>query len=715
MSLVFVIISIVISTTLFLFIVIQTIVNKKLFAMRDLGKFLPIALTYFFLIGSVTLKNEVTFAMVLDALGASIRSIATFMFNAQLLAAVKTDALLNFAFVYAACIHVYLFFSVIIALFMKYSSNFIKKMRTVCYPEHDVLLDADEDFAYNYNKTYQRFLCWGKLNKEDFKRSNLKAPIYNAYFNKKTLIHYLKFAKNRVNFISTTKDDTMTLKRLSIFANAYSEMPHLFKKVYFYVCASNENIDLYTSVIDISEFRNHIILFSRYSNFANKFISEHPITELFTEEHLDYSKACLRDNVRLTNVFLGFGKYNQEILDQVLIHTNLFKVDSKTNKFVPYRVKTHIFDVKDIVVDQSADSNAGLLMSNSDAPHFEIIKHERINVFNQSFLKSIDEIVNENISREIKDCYAFFVSCGSDPINIETALELKDKYSHLVNKMIIYCRVKSLTSVPLYRVDNDQVKEKYRGIVFIGETSSIDNHDIIVNRSLESFAINKNIKYLQRTNAVSKSEALELWMNLPSIKRYNNSSVYINLKFKLQLMGLDFCPKNDKGISKDQFIKKYLGGIENYKEEFERLLKYDYQDYYVMSPVNNPRNLLALAEHDRWNSYFLSYGYKRMPLEQIKYDYDLANDKIIVKKDDIITKVHACICDAESLDEYHKYNATQLKKLSDKLNKEYPDKHIDLTKNPSYQSLVDTFYYDYDSVDEIYEVLEENGFSIVER
>lgn len=708
MTTAFIIISIVISSCLLLFIVAETIVNKKPFTMRDLGKFLPIALDYFFLTASVTIADNLTFSGIASTLGASIRYLASISFDPTLLAAAKENVLLNFAFIFAVTIHIYLFFSVIISLFMKYSTNFIKRVRITFAKEHDVLLDADEAFAFRYGTTFKHYLCWGKMNKEQFKQSNIKAPILNAFFNQKSLIHYVKFAKNRVNFISTTLDEQVTLNRLSVFANAYNQKPHYFKNVFFYVCASNENLDLYTSVLDVSDFKNHIILYSRYTNLAQKFISEHPISEIFSSEEIDYSKACLKDEASLTNFVLGFGNYNQEVLNQVLIHTNLFKVDSKTNKYVPYQVDTHLFDIKDIIVDQSADSNVGILISKKEAPHYKIFKHDKMNVFNQNFLDDIDRIINKDFSKEKKACYAFYVACGSDAVNVETALDLKDRYSHKVHKMIIYCRVKSTNSVPLYRVNNASVREKYQGIIFVGESFTIDNHDVIVNRSLESLAINKNIKYLQRTHKVSSTEALERWMNLPSIKRYNNSSVYLDLRFKLQLMGLDYCKKTDKGISKEQFVKKYLGNIDNYQAEFERLLKYDYDDYYVISPVNNPRNLLAIAEHDRWNTYFESYGFNAMPLDQITYDYDPEKDEIRVKKDNMILKLHACICDIEGLDKYHKYNAEMIKKLGEKYG-------VDLTKNPSFPSLTDTFYYDYDSFDEIYDVLEENGYSIIEK
>lgn len=708
MGTVFLIISIVISTCILLFILVETIINKKIFELRDLGKFLPLALDYFFINASILLVNDITFLSIINTLGDAIKSIAIFSFSNELINAAKENALTSFVLIYVAVIHIYLFFSVIISLFMKYSSNFIKRVRLIFVKEHDVLLDADEAFAFRYGTTFKHYLCWGKMDGEQFEKSNIKAPIMNSFFNKKALLSYLKFAKNRINFISTTTDEQIALERLSIFANSYNEKPHLFKNVYFYVCASNENIDLYTTVLDVSKFKNHIILFSPYSNLANVFIDKHPLSEIFSEEEVDYSKGCLKEKTTLTNIVLGFGNYNQEILNQVLIHTNLYKIDNKTNRYIPYRVKTHLFDVKKIVVDQSTNSNVGVLISNKNHPHYEIIKHENMDVFSQSFLKDIDEIIEGNISKEMNDCYAFFVACGNDATNIETALDIKDRYSHKLHKMIIYCRVKSTNSVPLYKVDNEEVKEKYKGIVFVGELFSVDNHDVIVNRSLESLAINKNFKYSRRSSKISSGEALEKWMDLPSIKRYNNSSVYLDLRFKLQMMGFDYCPKNEKGISKDEFIKRYLGNIDNYKEEFNRLLKYEYKDYYVESPINNPRNLLAIAEHDRWITYFLSFGYKVMPLDQITYQYDAEKDKIIVKKDDTVIKLHACLCDIKSLDRYHKYNGEQIKKLGEKYG-------VDLTNNPTYKSLTDTFYYDYDSIDEIYEVLNENGFSIINR
>ena len=712
MSLAFVLIALAISVGLLVFIVFQTIYNKRLFAMRDLGKFLPLAISFFCLAASVTFTEEITFAVVLDTIGSSFRAITMFNYNQAMVTATKDNVLLNVAFILTTSLQVYLFFSVMISLFLKFSANFLKKVKATLSKEHDVILDFNEKFLFNYSRTFKNLLIWTKVRKEEFRDMRTKLPINNAFFDRKSLMHYLRYCKNRVNFISISTDETLIMQRLAVFATAYNENPKLFKNTYFYISASDQSVDLYTEIVDASEFKSHIILYSRYNNFGNKFISEHPVSEFLTEEEIDYKTGCLKDDVSIDTFYIGFGKYNQEILLQELIHTNFFKVNSKTNTFEAYKVQNHLFDIEPIVVDTFSKSPVGLLMKQKEGEHYKIIKHDQIDINASSFFKDIDEIVD--VSKETKNCYVFYVCCGNDATNIEIALDIKNRYLHKVHKMVIYCRVRTRLSIPLYDLDSPEVKEKYRGIHFIGHNSMIDNHQVIVNKSLESLAINKNAKYNQRMSGRDiASENLQSWLTLPSIKRYNNASVYLNLRFKLHLIGLDCCDHTDKGISKDEFIKHYLGGIDNYKEVFEQLLKYRYEDYYVLNPINNPRNLLAIAEHDRWNAYFLSNGYARMDFDKIQYLYDPNTNILTVIKDDPILKLHACLCSFEELNNYHQYNAKKIRELNKKIKEDNPDLNVDLTELSNYKSLIDTYYFDYDSFDEIYDVLSDNGYSII--
>ena len=88
---------------------------------------------------------------------------------------------------------------------------------------------------------------------------------------------------------------------------------------------------------------------------------------------------------------------------------------------------------------------------------------------------------------------------------------------------------------------------------------------------------------------------------------------------------------------------------------------------------------------------------------------------IVVTKEDRKYKLHACLCSIEELDAYHKQNRKKLDELNRKVNKENPGLNIDFSKLSSYSSLIDTYYFDYDSLDEIYEVLEENGLVLISK
>lgn len=78
-------------------------------------------------------------------------------------------------------------------------------------------------------------------------------------------------------------------------------------------------------------------------------------------------------------------------------------------------------------------------------------------------------------------------------------------------------------------------------------------------------------------------------------------------------------------------------------------------------------------------------------------------------KDDVLNKKHACLIPFVDLDKYHQQNKKQLQALA----KEY---NLDLKKEKyNYNALIDTYQYDYQTMDEMYDFLEKNDYVIINK
>ena len=85
-----------------------------------------------------------------------------------------------------------------------------------------------------------------------------------------------------------------------------------------------------------------------------------------------------------------------------------------------------------------------------------------------------------------------------------------------------------------------------------GLSDDIINHDIIVNERLDELGININAKY----SNLSKEEYYNKWNELDKFTKKSNIYAALNLRFKLNLLGLDYNVGNEEGnlISEKRFI-----------------------------------------------------------------------------------------------------------------------------------------------------------------
>ena len=252
------------------------------------------------------------------------------------------------------------------------------------------------------------------------------------------------------------------------------------------------------------------------------------------------------------------------------------------------------------------------------------------------------------------------------------ALKLNDRINswNLESKSIIFVRVK------------DDITNEFdlpSNVIPFGSDKKILTHDVIINDEMLQIAKRRAALY-------SKTEDIEAnWKSLPLAKRLSNKNAVFSIIHKMGLLGLEVVPNNK--LSKEQYYEIY--DIDN---------EIEYKDNKIVYPLKfsktiNPRNTLAYLEHNRWNTEMITKGY--IPMEKSK----VYVDKTKIIKDDLDKKLHACITTFDGLDLYFDDVALKLQKQNN------------ISYDEAY-SMVENKKYDYEMMDEAYDLLKKIGYGI---
>lgn len=173
----------------------------------------------------------------------------------------------------------------------------------------------------------------------------------------------------------------------------------------------------------------------------------------------------------------------------------------------------------------------------------------------------------------------------------------------------------------------------------------------------------------------------KLWQKLNSYQQSSNIASAINIFTKLNLLGLDITDNNKCGLSELEYLNIY---------DENKLLEKNVLTYYNRTkPSISKRDALAFMEHLRWNAFMLVNGYIPMPKSMIKVYKE--NDKLIIYKNDVNLRLHACITTNKGLEEYFDYLAKLIVKET---NISY-EESFNMVENKKYDyMLMDTVYTD---------------------
>ena len=185
---------------------------------------------------------------------------------------------------------------------------------------------------------------------------------------------------------------------------------------------------------------------------------------------------------------------------------------------------------------------------------------------------------------------------------------------------------------------------------YFGNSESVVNHDVIVNDSLSTIAKKLNEVYTkQYADAEERNrpdfaeyirqKAEKDWNGLDYFTLYSNIYSAMNMRVKLNLLGLDY-------------VNNASGNNSLIGERYGRKDKYAYSEYFNSSV----RNALLAQEHARWNAYHLLGEY--LPLSKDGITVKSSDgEKVRFNVKNTAAKKHACLTTFSGLNELSSYLA----------------------------------------------------------
>ncbi len=455
---------------------------------------------------------------------------------------------------------------------------------------------------------------------------------------------------------------------------------------------------------------------NRYHLTSFDFLTRYPLTSFLSEQNCNLlgDSACVAENAEFNVIFVGFGDTNQEIFRDSFA-TNQFLVHRKGDLPELKRVRYHIFDKEKDVHKKNLnhtifrytenfwpqfDVNGGSQLHQADylplAPlPADVFFHTGIDINNAGFYKEIRQICVENPNSV--DCV--LIAIGSDFDNIELAQLLSEKTQDWqINNLHIFARVRDEKNQEVGTYLNGSKNRHY--IPFGNEQFTLEQ---ALHHEIEKLAFDRKFKDPGEKSASSNLQEEEIladreiankyaWYTMEQNKR--RSSIYnlLALRLKMQLLRMDYVPKEapGDGLKKEDYFLLYADGCEPEKSKDPSRYRGSIYDY--EKPVNIDdfkkdltRLNLVVQEHYRWNAYMITCGFIPPTVEEIKRG---------VVKDYKSRRIHANLCSFEGLFRYH----------------ELRQELLGTDQKPE-----NVIKYDYKLMDEAWDFLDRCGYKIIRR
>ena len=429
-------------------------------------------------------------------------------------------------------------------------------------------------------------------------------------------------------------DDEKVLEHIDTFI-AYKEAEIKQKNIYLYVESEGAQAEtVRREIVEKSGMETYIDTFSTDELLARTFTEENPVTKYLPKEYIE--NAAIKQGTEISVFMLGFGKLGRELYRQSVLNNQLVTFDGEY-KVLP--INYFLCDTDIDATEWSIDGLGEALGELDSAKYFTLpeLPFKTCVINKAPTCRQVQTAIKKQV--ENASGYTFIIiDTDEDCRNIELGAKLK---TLLFNDKNYHIFVRSEATY----TQDDAI------ITYFGKSDSVFNHEVIVNDSLSVMAKKLNEVYTaqyvgdeQRSRPdfaeYIQKKAEEDWQSFDYFTLYSNIYAAMNLRVKLNLLGLDYIKE---GNGKNTAL---ISERNNRKDE------YTYNEYFDISV----RNALIAQEHARWNAYHLLSEY--MPLE--KAGITLKSDdgkKVRFNVKNTAAKKHACLTTYQGLSTLSAYLA----------------------------------------------------------
>lgn len=665
----------------------ESIKNKVVVSKKTIGYYIPVLfiVIFLYLCGAYYSKGKLPFEVIIKSIGGGITSFAYKIEESYIQKASEDFILFRASFHFSYLLAAFTVFGGFIGIVRQNADNLFQ-VKTKLKTGADIIIGYN-DVSLNYAKR-NNSIIWidntiQKLSKDD-KNKLYKMGI--CYYEKKITKDVIEktLISNKYHFICFEDGNTIPyVKYIEIFRGLEFDASKNIT-IHLHLEASQEYLEFINDRI-LNKEKNcnqNVIIscFNLYELIAQKHAND---TSLLTYLPNNYIKNCLLKEGKDINVcFVGFGKTNTALLKSSIINNQF--VGLKNGKYYNHRVNYYLFDgsekafSKNIINRLSEDyySKEG---ENNKSKLEKIcnINYKTLDVKGNNLLVELSQIVNTSSFTYI------YVGFSNSFQNAYLGENIFFNLRRFKKNIKVFVNIDS--------EDEIGVENIYKDILAYGFKNQILTHDVIANESLTSLARLINDEYA----GLTEEEKIRKYESQVLIEKYSNEYHALNLRFKLNLLGLDY-KKDVNGIDENEYYKIYSSF--NSLEEYNKFKdNHKYKEYFLITK----RNTLIFQEHLRWVAlYFLSMV-DPMPFSEIYCtEKEIDGDKkikFVGKKLD--EKMHACVRSFVGVDKYHY-----------KLLKLYNEKGENKTIND-----VETFKYDAMGLDNAYKFLNSISYAIVKK
>ncbi|MBO4679156.1 MAG: hypothetical protein J5626_05750 [Lachnospiraceae bacterium] len=542
---------------------------------------------------------------------------------------------------------------------------------------------------------------------------------------KKTAKNVSLNESDRLFMVINTGNDEINLEIAGELSKKLDEMSdlsavdNLYERINIYVFDNPEYESLYEEIAN-----NHgcIRTIDKYKKVAMDVAVKYPLAGFLDEKSLDYNTGLLKDDASVNVVFIGFGDVNRQLF-LTYIATNQF-VKLEDGKPVHAPVNYHIFD-KEKAYHNKNLNNSYYRYRNEffsfnketleytpvvdtedylplpELPSKEIYHHCDIN--SPDFYRDVKSI----ILKQKKGATIIFVAYGSDLENRDLATKLTQMTAstYYRGNVKIFARQRNnMEDTPFINDDYIAFGNEESAVFDMRNLDDSEEMRMTLYRH-KSYALEGAVRsrLLQNAEPISEEEidnilrqAGKRWYTSDGLKErsYRDSSRYVSVSIrgKLLMMGLDMVKEEDlngrEPLSRNDYLADYAGhdaADYYYVEYLGKNYEFSKRESIDFKEDTKPF-YMSVEEHLRWNAYILTAGFVPSSLKRITESDDRGKDYRL--------RIHNNLTTYEGLKDFRKLMA-------------------DLTGLTEEET--DVIHYDYQILDDAWQMLDNLGYKIVRR